>query len=238
VPAGSGWVAATADGGGAGDADGFGALAPGLDVSAVPDDDVLAGAGDWTLTEASPLEQPAATATAVSKQPPSRALLRLPTTDLRSIDTEVDIPATLAQHIALCRGGNGGSDTGPTAPGAINLLSQHSLQDGPNGRAGRHSGPFILGGWPAFYWAADLGPLWLVDSMRTITRTTSRLYPRLTLRLPPSCQRHRLVVGRTIPAGASPAEPNQPAAVRTPRRCPASRSAAGRTRWTTAPRTG
>jgi hypothetical protein len=49
--------------------------------------------GDWTLTEATPLEQPAATA--ASKQLPSRTLLRLPTTDSRSI-REVDIPATQA----------------------------------------------------------------------------------------------------------------------------------------------
>jgi hypothetical protein len=73
-------------------------VAGALEVSAVPDEEVLA-AGDWTVTEATPLEQPAASA--ASKPPPSRTLIRLPTTDPRSIDTEVDIPAPQAQHYAL-----------------------------------------------------------------------------------------------------------------------------------------
>ena len=90
--AGSGWASATADCDGPGDADGLGERAGRLDVSAEPDEDVLA-AGDWTLTEATPLEQPAASA--ASKQPPSRMLLRLPTTYPRSIH-EVDNSATQA----------------------------------------------------------------------------------------------------------------------------------------------
>ena len=128
--AGSGCTAISGECDGAGDADGLGVLAPvcGLGVLA---EDVLA-AGDWTRTEATPLEQPAATA--ASKQPPSRTLLRLPTANPRSIH-EVDIPA------------------------AIDLLSQHS----PSSPAERAGGQALLaihlGGLLAFYRASNPVPV-------------------------------------------------------------------------------
>jgi hypothetical protein len=123
---------------------GLGDVAGALDVSAVPDEDVLA-AGDWTLTEATPLEQPAASA--ASKPPPSRTLIRLPTTDPRSIDTAVDIPATQAQHNTLCRGGNGGPDTARPLRDQLFLFPNIPLHDGRNGRAA--GTPAFHSGWPA-----------------------------------------------------------------------------------------
>ena len=86
--AGSGCDAARVDRVGAAEVPGL----AGPDGLSERDGEVLAP-GDWTLTKATPLEQPAATA--ASKQLPSRTLLRLPTTDPRSI-REVDIPATQA----------------------------------------------------------------------------------------------------------------------------------------------
>jgi hypothetical protein len=151
---------------GAGDADGLGEPAGMLDVSAEPDEDVLA-AGDWTLTGTAPLEQPAASA--ASKQPPSRTLLRLPTTDPRSIH-EVDIPATQAQHNALCRGGNGGPDTGPAAPDQLICFPNIPfMTGGTGGTAGQAGTPvyFILDGLPAFYRAADPVPVVAANWMRT-----------------------------------------------------------------------
>jgi hypothetical protein len=124
-----------------------GELAGAVDGSAEPDEDVLA-AGDWTLTEATPLEQPAASA--ASKPPPSRTLIRLPTTDPRSIDSEVDIPATQAQPQQLCRGRNGGTDAARPLRDQLFLFPNIPLHDGRNGRAGRHFWYFILGGRPAF----------------------------------------------------------------------------------------
>jgi hypothetical protein len=142
VLADSGCVAATPDCGATDE--GAAELAGALDVSAVPDEDVLA-AGDWTLTEATPLEQPAASA--ASKPPPSRTLIRLPTTDPRSIDTEVDIPATQAQHYALCRGRNGGTDSVRPLRDQLFLFPNIPLRDG--GTGGQQALRAFHSGWPA-----------------------------------------------------------------------------------------
>jgi hypothetical protein len=147
VLAGSGCVADAVDCGGTDDVAEPGELAGAVDGSAEPDEDVLA-AGDWTLSEATPLEQPAASA--ASKPPPSRTLIRLPTTDPRSIDSEVDIPATQAQPQQLCRGRNGGTDAARPLRDQLFLFPNIPLHDGRNGRAGRHFWYFILGGRPAF----------------------------------------------------------------------------------------